>query len=321
MEQSIWDAVKKSKVIGISGHIRPDGDCIGSCMSMYLYIKKLYSDKQVYVYFESVPDRFRYMKDIDEAVTDYKDMHADLFISLDCSDMERLGGARKLFEQAGMTINIDHHISNLSFADINHFEAESSSTCEVLYELYDKNEIDYDIAVCLYTGMSHDTGVFRYSNTSKRTMQIAGELIDMGIPFSDILDNTFYEKTYTQNLILGRCILESKRMPDDRIIITMATKEMMDEYGADTDDLDGIVNAILQTKGTEVAVFVYQLDDNEFKVSLRASGSADMSRIALMYGGGGHVKAAGCTIKGDIEEGLSSILDEIKAEIEKSSRG
>lgn len=318
MEQSIWDAVEKSNIIGISGHIRPDGDCIGSCMSMYLYIKKLYSDKQVYVYFESIPDRFRYMKDIDEAVTDYKDMHADLFISLDCSDVERLGGARKLFEQADMTINIDHHISNLSFADINHFEADSSSTCEVLYELIEKKEIDYDIAVCLYTGMAHDTGVFRYSNTSKRTMQIAGELIDMGIPFSDILDNTFYEKTYTQNLILGRCILESKRMPDDRIIITMATKEMMDEYGADTDDLDGIVNAILQTKGTEVAVFVYQLDDNEFKVSLRASGSADVSRIALMHGGGGHVKAAGCTIKGDIEEGLSSILDEIKAEIENS---
>lgn len=316
MCESIWNSVRNSRIIGISGHIRPDGDCIGAAMSMYLYIKKMYADKDVYVYFESIPERFRYIKDIDEAVTDYEDKHADLFISVDCSDPERLGGARSLFDKADVTINIDHHISNLSFADVNHFVADSSSTCEVLYELYDKNAVDYDIAVCLYTGISHDTGVFKYSNTSGRTMQIAGELIEKGINFTEILEKTFFEKTYVQNLVLGRCLLESTRLLDDRIIITTATQEMMDEYGADKDDLDGIVNAILQTKGAEAAVFVYQLDDDEFKVSLRASGNADMSRIALMYGGGGHVKAAGCTIKGDVKAGLESLLRELESELE-----
>lgn len=316
MCESIWNSVRNSRIIGISGHIRPDGDCIGAAMSMYLYMKKMYADKDVYVYFESIPERFRYIKDIDEAVTDYEDKHADLFISVDCSDPERLGGARSLFDKADVTINIDHHISNLSFADVNHFAADSSSTCEVLYELYDKNAVDYDIAVCLYTGISHDTGVFKYSNTSGRTMQIAGELIEKGINFTEILEKTFFEKTYVQNLVLGRCLLESKRLLDDRIIITTATQEMMDEYGADKDDLDGIVNAILQTKGAEAAVFVYQLGDDEFKVSLRASGNADMSRIALMYGGGGHVKAAGCTIKGDVKAGLESLLRELESELE-----
>lgn len=316
MCESIWNSVRNSRIIGISGHIRPDGDCIGAAMSMYLYIKKMYADKEVYVYFESIPERFRYIKDIDEAVTDYEDKHADLFISVDCSDPERLGGARRLFDKADVTINIDHHISNLSFADVNHFAADSSSTCEVLYELYDKNAVDYDIAVCLYTGISHDTGVFKYSNTSGRTMQITGELIEKGINFTEILEKTFFEKTYVQNLVLGRCLLESKRLLDGRIIITTATQEMMDEYGADKDDLDGIVNAILQTKGAEAAVFVYQLGDDEFKVSLRASGNADMSRIALMYGGGGHVKAAGCTIKGDVKAGLESLLRELESELE-----
>lgn len=316
MCESIWNSVRNSRIIGISGHIRPDGDCIGAAMSMYLYMKKMYADKDVYVYFESIPERFRYIKDIDEAVTDYEDKHADLFISVDCSDPERLGGARSLFDKADVTINIDHHISNLSFADVNHFTADSSSTCEVLYELYDKNAVDYDIAVCLYTGISHDTGVFKYSNTSGRTMQIAGELIEKGINFTEILEKTFFEKTYVQNLVLGRCLLESKRLLDDRIIITTATQEMMDEYGADKDDLDGIVNAILQTKDAEAAVFVYQLGDDEFKVSLRASGNADMSRIALMYGGGGHVKAAGCTIKGDVKAGLESLLRELESELE-----
>lgn len=317
MCESVWNSVRNAKIIGISGHIRPDGDCIGAAMSMYLYIKKMYSDKKVYVYFESIPDRFRYIKDIDEALTDYEDKHADLFISVDCSDPERLGGARNLFDKADVTINIDHHISNLSFADINHFVADSSSTCEVLYELYDKDAVDYNMAVCLYTGISHDTGVFKYSNTSGRTMQIAGELMEKGIDFTAILEKTFFEKTYVQNLVLGRCLLESKRLLDGRVIITTATQEMMDEYGADKDDLDGIVNAILQTKGAEAAVFVYQLGDDEFKVSLRASGSADMSRIALLYGGGGHVKAAGCTIQGDVKAGLDSLLRELASELEK----
>ncbi len=317
MCDAIWKCVRNSRIIGISGHIRPDGDCIGAAMSMYLYIKKMYSDKHVYVYFESVPERFRYIKGIDEAVTDYEDKNADLFISVDCSDPERLGEARRLFDKADFTVNIDHHISNLSFADVNHFAADSSSTCEVLYELYDKNAVDYDIAACLYTGISHDTGVFKYSNTSKRTMQIAGELIEKGIDFTEILEKTFFEKTYVQNLILGRCLLESKRILNDRVIVTAATQEMMDEYGADKDDLDGIVNAILQTKGAEAAVFVYQLGDDEYKVSLRASGSADMSRIALLYGGGGHVKAAGCTIKGNVKAGLESLLRELESELEK----
>ncbi|MCI8308284.1 MAG: bifunctional oligoribonuclease/PAP phosphatase NrnA [Lachnospiraceae bacterium] len=317
MCELVWNSVRNAKIIGISGHIRPDGDCIGAAMSMYLYIKKMYSDKKVYVYFESIPDRFRYIKDIDEALTDYEDKHADLFISVDCSDPERLGGARNLFDKADVTINIDHHISNLSFADINHFVADSSSTCEVLYELYDKDAVDYNMAVCLYTGISHDTGVFKYSNTSGRTMQIAGELMEKGIDFTAILEKTFFEKTYVQNLVLGRCLLESKRLLDGRVIITTATQEMMDEYGADKDDLDGIVNAILQTKGAEAAVFVYQLGDDEFKVSLRASGSADMSRIALLYGGGGHVKAAGCTIQGDVKAGLDSLLRELASELEK----
>ena len=312
MKQMIWNKVSEAEIIGISGHIRPDGDCIGSCMAMYQYIKKYYPDKKVYVYLESVPDVFVYINGIDEVITDYEDKNADLFISLDCSDIERLGGAKDLFIKTKNTINIDHHVSNMSFADINHFVPESSSACEVLYELLDENKVDYDIATSLYTGIIHDTGVLKYSNTSKRTLQIAGELIDKNIDFTSIIDESFYEKTYTQNLILGRCLLESRLICGGKGVVSIATADIMKEYGATKADLDGIVNAILLTKGVEIAVFIYELEENVYKVSLRAAKYADVNAIAGLFGGGGHVKAAGCTINGNFEEGIEKLLVEVE---------
>lgn len=315
IRKEVWKAVSEARIIGICGHIRPDGDCVGSCMAMYQYIKKEYPDKDVYVYFEDIPDVFRYIVDIDKAITDYADKNADLFISLDCSDVERLGNGRTLLEKASVTINIDHHISNTSFADINHYKADSSSACEVLYELLEPEKIDYNIATSLYTGLIHDTGVLKYSNTSKRTMEIAGDLIDKGISFTEIIDKSFYEKTYTQNLVLGRCLLESKLIANGAIIYSVASTELLNEYNADKKDTEGVVNALLLTKGVLAAVFVYQLSDDEYKVSLRAGGDADMNKIAGKFGGGGHVKAAGCTIKGSLEEGLAVLLKDLEEEI------
>lgn len=315
MKQTIWNAVEKARIIGICGHIRPDGDCIGSCMAMYQYIKKEYPQKEIYVYFEDVPEVFRYIQGIDDAITDYEYKNTDLFISLDCSDIERLGNGKDLFEKAELTINIDHHISNTSFADINHYDGESSSACEVLYELLDSEKIDYDIATSLYTGLIHDTGVLKYSNTSKRTLEIAGVLVSKGIKFTEIIDESFYEKTYKQNLILGRCLLESKLIANGNVIYTVATSELLNEYEADKKDTEGVVNALLLTKGVQVAVFVYQLGEKEYKVSLRAKGKADMNKIAGSFNGGGHVKAAGCAIKGELEDGLRLLLQEVEDEV------
>lgn len=312
MRQCIWNAVSKASSIGICGHVRPDGDCVGSCMAMYLYIKKLYPEKKVYVYFEQIPESFMYLNGIHEAITDYKDYNVDTFISLDCSDSERLGEARALFEKAATKINIDHHISNISFGDINHFEPESSSTCEVVFELFDEERIDKDIAMCLYTGMIHDTGVFSYSNTSKRTMEIGGKLIAKGIDHSKIINESFYESSLENNRILGRCLLDSKLLFDNKLIYFVITKDIFDEYKATPADTEGVVSKLLLTKGAEVSLLVYQLDENEYKASLRSKSYVDVSKIALKYGGGGHIKASGCTLTGDLDKKFAMLLDDIK---------
>ena len=131
------------------------------------------------------------------------------------------------FENADRTICIDHHISNNSFADVNYVEPQSSSACEVLYTTFDEDKVDKNVAECIYTGIIHDTGVFKYSCTSRRTMDIAGKMMEMGIDYSDIIDNSFYKKSYIQNQILGRALLESVLFYDGRYIIHQGFRKLV----------------------------------------------------------------------------------------------
>lgn len=315
MKNSVWDIVENSDTIAIGGHVRPDGDCAGSCLAFYQYIKKVYPDKTVTLFSDKIPEVFNYIKGYEMA--DLKEIlkPLDLFISLDCSSPDRLYDKGEYFNLAKHTINIDHHISNTGFARLNFVEPKASSTCEVVFGLFDKSMIDLDIATALYTGIIHDTGVFAYSNTSGKTMEIAGFLLEKGVDAAKIIDESFYEKTYKQNLVLGRCILESRLILSDKCIISTATEDIMKEYDVTPADLEGIVSQLRLTKGVKAAIFIYQLNEGEYKVSLRANGNVDVSRAALEFGGGGHVKAAGCTLYGNLEEETEKIIAAVEKQI------
>ncbi len=315
MKNSVWDIVENSDTIAIGGHVRPDGDCAGSCLAFYQYIKKVYPDKTVTLFSDKIPEVFNYIKGYEMA--DLKEIlkPLDLFISLDCSSPDRLYDKGEYFNLAKHTINIDHHISNTGFAQLNFVEPKASSTCEVVFGLFDKSMIDLDIATALYTGIIHDTGVFAYSNTSGKTMEIAGFLLEKGVDAAKIIDESFYEKTYKQNLVLGRCILESRLILSDKCIISTATEDIMKEYDVTPADLEGIVSQLRLTKGVKAAIFIYQLNEGEYKVSLRANGNVDVSRAALEFGGGGHVKAAGCTLYGNLEEETEKIIAAVEKQI------
>ncbi len=311
MKNDIFNAIEMSDTIAVGGHVRPDGDCAGACLAVYQYIRKVYPDKKVYVYSDKIPEVFSYIKGYEAAKPDEITEPVDLFISLDCSSVDRHCDQGKCFNSAKHTVNIDHHISNNGFAQINLVEPKASSTCEVVFGLFDESVIDSDIATALYTGIVHDTGVFTYSNTSRKTMETAGFLLEKDIDTDKIIDESFYEKTYKQNLILGRCILESRLILDGKVIVSVATEELMKEYDVTAQDLEGIVNQLRLTKGVKAAVFVYQLKENEYKVSLRANGSTDVSKVAVSFGGGGHVKAAGCTLYGDLCGQMEKLISRI----------
>lgn len=314
---NILDKIERANSIAIAGHVRPDGDCIGSCLGLYNYVKNIFPEKEIDVYLEVAPERFHYIKNIDKVNTSFeKNMVYDLFVSLDCGDLERLGEARKYFEQAKETINIDHHISNTNFADTNIVKVNASSTCETLYDLLEETNIDEAVAECLYTGLVHDTGVFKHSNTSKHTMEIAGNLIGKGIAFSRIIEESFYQKTFMQNQLLGRCLTESKLLLDGKIIVCAMTSDIMNLFGASAKDIDGVIDQLRVTKGVEVAILIHETMPQTYKVSMRANNKVDVSKIAVIYGGGGHIKAAGCTMTGTVQE----VIDQLTKLIEEQLR-
>lgn len=313
---NIYEEVKDAKTIGISGHIRPDGDCVGSCMGLYLYLKKVCPQAAIQVMLEKPADVFSCIRGIEEISSDFKPITEkfDVYIALD-SEKSRIGEAEKFFDQAEKRINIDHHISNAGGSgDVNYVVPTASSASELVYDVIgDKSAIDADIAKALYIGIIHDTGVFQYSNTSPKTMKIAAELISYGFDFPELIDKTFYEKTYVQNQILGRALLESILFMDGKCIVSMIDKKTMAFYNADSHDLEGIVSQLRSTKGVVCAIFMYQTDTLEYKVSLRSNGAVDVAKVASFFGGGGHVRAAGVTMQGTFYD----IVNNLSAQIEK----
>ena len=173
------------KSVGLAGHVRPDGDCVGSTLGVYNYIRKYYPDVDVRLYLEPIPNIFKFLNFSSEIRSDYEESVVfDLFIAMDCGDEKRLGNAARYFQEAKHTACIDHHVSNQSFAEENYIFPDASSTCELICELLDMEKITKEIAECLYTGMVTDTGVFQYSCTSSSTMNMAGMLMDKGIDFT-----------------------------------------------------------------------------------------------------------------------------------------
>ncbi len=305
-----------AKNIFISGHVRPDGDCIGSCLAMYMYLKNALPEAEVKLSLEEPAEIFSCIKCFDEMDRTYAvDGNIDLFIALDC-EKSRLGKAEEIFDNAKKHINIDHHVSNeRGCGEINYVVPGFSSTAELVYGLFDKQYVDAEIAKAVYIGIAHDTGIFRYSNTSPETLRVVAELIEYGFDFPAIIDETFYEKTYAQNQLLGRALLESIVFMNGKCIVSAIDKKTLDFYNAASKDLEGIVNQLRITKGVECAIFMYETGNLEYKVSLRSCRYVDVSKVAAFFGGGGHVRAAGCNMNGTFYDVVNNISKRIELQM------
>lgn len=296
------------QTVGIAGHIRPDGDATGSCLGLYLYLKENYPEIEAVVYLEQTPAAYEMIYGIHEICHDFTQERAfDLFFCIDCADTLRLGGADRYRLAAKRTICIDHHISNPGFADVNYIVPEASSASELVFGLLDQDKIPFHAAEALYMGIVHDTGVFRHSCTAPETLEAAAALMRCGIDSTRIINTTYYDKSYYQNQILGRALLESILLMDGRIIFSAIRQKEMDFYGVSPSDLDGIVQILMGTAGVEAAIFLYETKPNEYKVSMRSKESIDVSTIAAYFGGGGHVRAAGCTMQGSVHDVVNNI--------------
>ena len=311
----ILELVKDAETIAIAGHVNPDGDCIGSTLAMYNYLKR--TGKTIDVYLEPIGREFKELPGSDAIKNNAENKVYDVFFMMDLGDTDRIGVASKLFETAKKTICIDHHITSKGVADENFILPTLSSTCEVLFEMMDVELITKDVATCLYTGIIHDTGVFHHSCTSKRTMEIAGELMAKGIDFGHIIDHNFYSRTYKQNQVLGRCLMESLLLWDGVGIVSYVTQKELDFYMVSNSDLGGIIDQLRLTEGVKVAIFIHEKEPHTYKVSMRSTvPDIDVSKVAAFFGGGGHKMAAGCTIpSGIVHDVINNITKQLQFQL------
>lgn len=288
------ELLQGAKTVAITGHINPDGDCIGSSLGLYNYIKDNFDNIHVDVYLQPIAEEFKFLKYsnfISQKIDDEKVY--DLFFSLDGAGMDRFEPFAVYFKNAKKTVVIDHHVSGQEIGDINLIMPDYSSCSQLLYETMDSQKVSKATAECLYTGIIHDTGVFKYQQVNEKTMQVAGALMSKGIDFTSIIDKTFYMRTYRQTQVLGRALLESVLFYEGKCIFSVITKKEMEFYNVTPDDLSGIIEQLRLNDGVEVAIFIYEQAPNEYKVGLRSKKYIDVSKIARMFGGGGHVRASG----------------------------
>lgn len=317
MINKLDDILEGVKSVGITGHVRPDGDCVGSTLGLYNYIIDNYENIDVTVYLEPFEKHFDFINGSDKVLHELlTPVEHDLFIVLDCGDLDRTANfVRPIFEKAKKTVCIDHHMCNFAYADINHVIPDLSSTCEAIYELMDESKISKNVAEAIYTGIIHDTGVLKYPCTTKRTMEIAGNLMEKGIKYTAIIDNTFFKKTHLQNYMLGMALMKSRLHNDGLLISSYMPYEVLKEHNVPGRDLGGVIDQLRFTEGIEVALFMYGLPDGVIKGSLRSIDKIDVNAIANTFGGGGHVRAAGFNTTLCEEDIIAQVISEMKKQV------
>lgn len=309
------DIIKSSKNILIISHINPDGDTLGSMLGLANAIKDNFKKKCDTLLISNLPKTYEFLplsnalKHIDSID---KSREYDLVINVDVAAIDRICDGIQLFNKGKFTVNIDHHKTNIGYADLNIIEADASSTGEILYGIM-KNlnwKISLDTAKCLYTAILTDTGSFRFNNTTARAMQFASELIEIGVQPPEIYKYCYESNPKSLVLLQAYCIEKAVFSPDNKIVYTTVYKKDIEKFNAGEDCTEGLTEKLRAITTTEVAFVVKQSGHNISKVSMRSKG-IDVAAVCETFGGGGHTLAAGCVVKASVEDTIRKILDEL----------
>lgn len=309
MMNDLVSAIKDHDNFAVVTHINPDGDALGSAFSLNMALRTI-GKKSSVILMTAIPRKYVF----DEFKAEYiliQDAGKDFecVIAVDCADFSRLGEARELFKAAPFTINIDHHSSNNGFADLNAVVMEPSCG-EIVFDLIHELQvpINKDLASALYIAISSDTGNFTYDNTSCKTFQRSADLACSGVPISKIANRLYNSKTYESTMLIGKVISNLRLFFDGKLAITQVTMEELNKTGASAEDCETVINYARDIDTVEMAVFIRQFKEKTYKVSFRSKETLDVMEIAQRYGGGGHIRASGCTMSGDINDIWDTIL-------------
>ena len=309
---NILEEIKKAETIVIVTHETPDGDAIGSSLSMKLALKQL--GKKADVIIPKYPRTFDFLPEASEIKKESEVEKYDLAISVDGATLKRIAGL-EYFENAKTKIQIDHHSVNGMYADYNFVNPVAPACCEILLGMFEYFgiEITPEIGTCIIAGIITDTGGFQYSGVTAETFEFAAQLLQKGINISNVYQKVFTSKTRA-HFELSRLV--SARMEffeNGKIAFTYMNRDDEKNAGAEEGDHEGLVEIGRNIEGVEVSVFIREKEGaNGYKVSLRSNEYVNVSDVALMLGGGGHIKAAGCFVQGTVQEVKEKVLSEIK---------
>lgn len=307
--------IEKANRIAISSHVNPDGDNLGSCLCLYDSLVKLGKDV-VFLGDDEVPEDFLFLKNIEKRRKSHEGETFDLFISLDSSDSRRFSPSiQKIYQKAKNTINIDHHKTNEFFADVNIVSPDETSTGELLYKLLKAANfpITSDGATALYTAISTDTGSFQYDSMTSTTHRVIADLIDLGAKFYEVTQQVYQSRSKEKTALLFDVLSTISYDHDDQVAIVQCSLNMLEKTGAKSSDTEGIIEFVRNIKPVQLAVLLKERKD-EVKFSLRSKDTIDCTKIAEFFGGGGHIRASGGSIKGDLAHADSCIrkrIDEV----------
>ncbi len=307
----VLDGLKGGQKFVITTHLQPDGDAVGSALGLSLGLES--AGKEVtLVAADPLPPRYAFLKRFrpwfkpDDVSGFY-----DAAIFVDCTDPERAGGGKGISELARMVINIDHHVSNSGFGDVKYVDAKVSAVGEQVFYLLKELGVQVDpvVATCLYTAISTDTGSFRYENTGVETHRVVAELLELGADTRLVVEKVYEEKSLSALMLLGQSLCTLRTTAGGQIAWMWVTRSMLEKCGAREDESDGIINYASSVEGVEIGILFREAAGGRIKVGLRSRKKVDVSELAMVLGGGGHPRAAGCWLEGEKREVEKKVLD------------
>lgn len=307
--KQIAEKLKQAKKVAIFTHMRPDGDALGSSLSLSTALTYLGIQNEVCVETD-IPSNLTFMKGL-QLVKKTPSLDFDTLITVDSSDVERLGQLQNAFllaKKKVATINVDHHISNTRFAQYNYVR-ECSSNCLNIAKLIQYLGVTFDkkIAEYLYIGLLTDSGNFSHDDVNEETFLLASQLAKQGVDVRYYHYNLFKKQSKARAKLHAKVMDGMRYFHNDRFAVIIITAKAMQECEADNGMTEGFVDFPLSVEGVEVACSIMEVKPNQYKISLRSKEYADVNKIAGVYGGGGHVKAAGCMLFGDVEEVIDKL--------------
>ena len=317
MLSQVVELIENKQKFGITTHIKPDGDGVGSSLGLYWLLRSLGKDAEVIVRGE-IPASYRSLPGADEIRNvENVDRDYDAVFVIECSDLER-PGIKGLDETC--TVNIDHHATSAHFGTINWIDSTASAVGEMVYNLCKAigGRVTREIAECVYMALVTDTGSFHYSNTTDRTLKVASELVRAGAKPADVSEAVYNNYPWSRIELMRQVLNTIKRDETGKVAWMRQTLQMRENAGAVDGDNNGFVNIPLAARDVLAVVYMREVGEGRYRVSLRSKGGINVAKVAETFGGGGHKNAAGLQVEGDWDEKEREIVEAVKAAVSKA---